>query len=771
MFRRYSLLLFFVALTGLNPEMAFAQDELSSCKSSYGDASRTERLEDNTRFYGTAEYPARIICDDMQFFADYAETFKTKDMVTAQGHVVYVSGGNRIAADRMEFNTKTRTGTFYNARGTAILGDRGESTDRSMFGGKEPDAYFWGESLTKLGPKKFKIENGGFTTCVQPTPRWEVVSGSVTINLDDYAFLTNSIFRVKGVPLMYLPIFYYPIQEDDRATGFLIPTYGASTLKGQMLSNAFFWAIGRSHDATIYHDWMSKAGNQLGGEYRYVLGPGSQGNSRFSFLDEESVTSNVGGVEQTTPGTRSYTISGDMMQRLPGSFSLRANADYFSSIVSQQTYQQDIARATNRNRRFGSYVTGAVGSYQISATADRTDYFYTASSLTTYGSMPRITISKPERPIAGSPVYLGVSSEYVTLLRSSTVDDVKTQDQGLTRFDVAPTVRVPFNRWPFLGINSAVTWRATYWTERLQTQAPVPLAPGGQVDEGVARQYFDFSVRATGPVFNRIFNPPEGKEGTKYKHVIQPSVTLQKVTNIDVFDQIVKLEGGDYTVGRTQVTYDLTNRLYAKKAVAREILSLSVNQSYYTDARAAQYDQQYQSSFTAKRASNFSPVAVTFRASPSDRLGGDFRTEWDPTAHALRSIAANANFSSGEWLFGSAGWSQRRYIPGLPGFDDPNFSDQYINSTVNVRGQRNRFGGNYSFNYDVKNDRFLNQRWVLYFNSQCCGVAIEYQSFNLQGSFVQTNVSHDRRFNVSFTLAGIGTFSNLFGAFGGQQSR
>ena len=176
MFRRYSFLLFF-ALTALNPEMASAQDELSSCKSSYGDAARSEKLEDNSRFYGTMEYPARIICDDMQFFADFAETFKKQDMVTAQGHVVYVSGGNRIAADRMEFNTRTRTGTFYNARGTAVLGDQGESTDRSMFGGKEPDAYFWGETLTKLGPKKYKIENGGFTTCVQPTPRWEVVSG------------------------------------------------------------------------------------------------------------------------------------------------------------------------------------------------------------------------------------------------------------------------------------------------------------------------------------------------------------------------------------------------------------------------------------------------------------------------------------------------------------------------------------------------------------------------------------------------------------------
>ena len=521
MFRRYSFLLFF-ALTALNPEMASAQDELSSCKSSYGDAARSEKLEDNSRFYGTMEYPARIICDDMQFFADFAETFKKQDMVTAQGHVVYVSGGNRIAADRMEFNTRTRTGTFYNARGTAILGDQGESTDRSMFGGKEPDAYFWGETLTKLGPKKYKIENGGFTTCVQPTPRWEVVSGSVTINLDDYAFLTNSVFRVKGVPLMYLPIFYYPIQEDDRATGFLIPTYGSSTLKGQMLSNAFFWAIGRSHDATVYHDWMSKAGQQLGGEYRYVLGPGSQGDSRFSLLDENGVTDSSGNVG---PGTRSYTISGNMMQRLPRAFSLRANADYFSSIVTQQTYQQDIARATNRNRRFGSYVTGAIGNYQVSATADRTDYFYTATSLTTYGSMPRVNISRSERPIAGSPVYLGVQGEYVTLLRSSSVDDVTTQDQGLTRFDVAPTVRVPFNRWPFLGINSAVTWRATYWTERLQICQCPPYRAGGR--------------RRGAPVL-RFLGPGDGaglqshlqsrprEEGTKDKHVIQPSVTLQR---------------------------------------------------------------------------------------------------------------------------------------------------------------------------------------------------------------------------------------------------
>ena len=94
------------------------------------------------------------------------------------------------------------------------------------------------------------------------------------------------------------------------------------------------------------------------------------------------------------------------------------------------------------------------------------------------------------------------------------------------------------------------------------------------------------------------------------------------------------------------MTYDLTNRLYAKKDVAREILSLSLNQSYYTDARAAQYDLQYQSSFTAQRSRrSFSPVALQFRASPTERFQADFRTEWDSdrarAAHASRRTATS----------------------------------------------------------------------------------------------------------------------------------
>ena len=57
---------------------------------------------------------------------------------------------------------------------------------------------------------------------------------------------------------------------------------------------------------------------------------------------------------------------------------------------------------------------------------------------------------------------------------------------------------------------------------------------------------------------------------------------------------------------------------------------------------------------------------------------------------------------------------------------------------------------------------------LVYYNAQCCGINFEYQSFNLEGLFLadRHGVSQDRRINLSFTLAGLSTFSNMLGAFG-----
>jgi LPS-assembly protein len=710
---------------------------------------------------GAPDRPVRIDCDDMHLSADQMEVFDGHQVV-ATGNVLFESETNRIAADRLEFDTNTRTGTFYNASGTVSLANR---VDRSMFGTQEPDAMFRGDEIHKLGPDTYKIVHGAFTTCVQPTPRWEMVAGSVTLKLNDHALLTNALLRVKGVPVMYLPIFYYPVQDDDRATGFLIPTYGTSTVRGQSITNYFFWAIDRSQDATIEHDWYSKTGQAIGGEYRYELGGGNRGNAQFNLLNEHSAAyQQADGSVKTTSAAKNFLMRGGLSQALGAGFHARANVNYTSSLAVQQRYQQDILQTNNRTRNIGGNVTGNWKGYVLSATAEKNDTFYDENSFTSTGGLPRISFSRGERPIGKSKIYFGVNSEYVTQIYKTEQEGVTRDDRGLTRLDVNPVVRIPFTKWPFLTLNSTVSWRDTYWTESLNTA-------GVQIPDSVNRRFFDLQARITGPVFNRIFDTPNNGYATKFKHVIEPTVVIQRVTGIDVFNQIVRTDGTDTIVGgTTRVTYSLNNRLYAKKESAREIVSLGITQSYYSNSTASQFDSQYQSSYNASaKPKNFSPVRIQSRVAPSGRFNVDFSTEFNSTAHTFTTFTASGSYNSSRFQV-TGGWSERRYLPNFPGFDNLALANHDLNASTTIHNPGNHLGGTYSFNYDIRNTNFRQQRILAFYNAQCCGINIEYQTYNLGGAsrFV---VPQDHRFNLSFTLAGIGTFSNFFGAFGGQTGR
>jgi len=702
----------------------------------------------------------QVDCNDIQLFADQAEVFSDTDRLRASGNVLFVSSTNRISAERLEFNTRTKTGTFFTASGIASIENRG--IDKSLFGSQEPDAYFWGETIEKLGPKTYRVTHGGFTTCVQPTPRWELVSGTATVTLEKHAVMSNTLLMVKGVPMFYLPVMYYPINKEDRATGFLIPLYGASTVRGQTLSVPFFWAINRSQDATLEYDFFSKTGMAYGGEYRYVQAPGSQGSLRTQFIDEHNSTySNPDGTTHEVPGQSSYTITGSMAQKLPHAWRVTGNANYFSSLVAQQRYQQNVYAATNTTRSFNAGVTGVVGKVNLTGSVDRSEYFSgsgAASNL--FGALPRVLASVAQQPIGKLPLYWTLQGEFVSLDRVDT-SGTKVSDRGLTRIDFLPTLRFPYTKWQFLTFNNTLSWRDTYWTESLQD--------GVQVDQSVSRQYFDMSTQITGPVFTRIFSSPD----RKLKHVIEPTLTIQRITGFDSYPHIVPLESADFvTPDVTKVVYGVNNRLYSKHKVAREVLSVRVSQTYYTDENSARVDAQYQSGFNPNLPpTHYSPVNVQTHISPDLHLDATISADYDTQANAIRTVAANGGWHSG-WVQTNAGWSQRRYIPDLSGFNDPNAASNYINAATSIRKPGNAFGGTYTFNYDLKRSAFLQQRYVLYYNSQCCGVGVEYQAFTYGTALAGlTGIPRDHRFNITFTLAGIGTFSNLLGAFGGQQTR
>ena len=148
----------------------------------------------------------------------------------------------------------------------------------------------------------------------------------------------------------------------------------------------------------------------------------------------------------------------------------------------------------------------------LNATLEQRDIFDSHDALTRDGTLPRVSLSRGERPIGRSPLYFGVTGEYVTFVRKTIDDDVTLVDQGLTRLDVNPTLRIPFTQVAVLH-GQLVGRLARHVLER------EPDAAGVQIPESIGRSYFDFQSRITGPVFNRIWNTPNNGYAEKFKHV------------------------------------------------------------------------------------------------------------------------------------------------------------------------------------------------------------------------------------------------------------
>jgi LPS-assembly protein len=690
-----------------------------------------------------------------KFFADQIELFGDKDLLVASGNVVFANAEGRLAAERAEFDLKKKTGTFYTASGTMPLGT---AADPQQFGNQAADVYFWGEIIERLGDQKYKVTHGGFTTCVQPTPRWELFTGSVVLNLNDYAVAKNTVLRVKGVPVIYMPWVYYPIQDDDRATGFLLPTYGTSTLRGQAISNAFFWAIGRSQDATFFHDWFTRAGQGFGTEYRYVAAAQSFGNIKVYRIDQNEHEYTDNGVTSTLPATKSLELAGNMNHLVSRNIRARARLEYFSDVTTQQLYYQDLYKATRNNRLIEGGLTAAFGPTSTSLLYQRSEYFNDADSSTLYGSTPRVTTTVAPQRIFGSPVYASLNTEYSYLPSRSISDGVVTSDNSHGRFDMTPTLRAPLSRLTFLSVNTSVNYRATYYS---RSAGPT----GGTVSDPYFRQYSSMHTDIVGPVFTRIWDRPTSVFAERLKHVIEPAFSVDMTSRIADFAKTpVVSDVSEFVVGSAgQLTYGLTNRFFAKgktvgdkRGQTREFITVGIQQTAYTNPQSAQYDSAYQSAFGYPFPRDRSPVALTGRVSPTSLLDGNLRAEYDTYGLGLQLLSAGGGINSRRASF-NANYSWRD-------LNDSNF----MSASTTMRWLDGRANGTYSLSWDIGRSYVVSQSIVGSYLAQCCGLQLEFQKFNYPESS-GIPIASDTRFNFGFVLAGLGTFSNFFGAFGGQR--
>ena len=718
---------------------------------------RTEIEGDHIRIVDAVEIP---MPSGDTFFADQVDIYTDTSRLIATGNVVVANAEGRISANRVEFDLATGTGTFHQAWGIMTLS---AAANPVQLGAADADVYFHGDVIEKLGPRRYKITRGGFTTCVQPTPRWEVVSGSVTITLDDYAMATNTVLRVKGVPVMYLPVIYYPMHDEERSTGFLMPTYGTSTLRGQALSNAFFWAIDRSQDATFFHDWFTRAGQGAGGEYRYVSSASSGGNIRLYRWAQNRAEYTTNGVVTVLPADTSYEVMGSATQSLGPAIRLRGRVDHSSNIVTQQLLHQNVYRASNPIRVVEGGASGVWGTLSANALYQRTEVFSSQTQSTVYGSTPRLNASVAPQRLFGSPVYGSLTSEYAHLPYQSLTSGATVSDLSVSRMDVVPNIRVPLSRLTFLTVNSTAAYRTTYYSKSLNAQ-------GVTIPEPYTRRYASVRSDVIGPVFTKIWDTPESLLSERMKHVIEPAFSVDYTSGLPQVRRVpFTADATEYVVGgATRFTYGLNNRLFYRgrtvngvRGVTQEFVTVGVQQTYYTKPEASRYDFQYYGNPSRTVPTDLSPVAVTVRVAPRPTVNASARLEYDVTGIGLQAISSALAMSTVSGSSASVGYTRVRYNRGP-------WASDYLSGSATASLLQRRLNASYSLNWDILRSYVVNQTIAASYMAQCCGIQVDFQNFNYPTA-VGIPIPSDRRFNFGFVLAGLGTFSNFFGAFGGQR--
>ncbi len=150
---------------------------------------------------------------------------------------------------------------------------------------------------------------------------------------------------------------------------------------------------------------------------------------------------------------------------------------------------------------------------------------------------------------------------------------------------------------------------------------------------------------------------------------------------------------------------------------------------------------------------------MNIRVTPSELFDSTTRLEYSVHGEGLHVLTTGTTARLGE---GSTTVSYSRYRRSAN--SKPESS---LTWGTNMDLLQGRARGSYSLTWDIGRATILNQAIGLSYLAQCCGIQAEFQEITYPRSSSNFPIPSDRRFNVSFILAGLGTFSNFFGAFGG----
>jgi LPS-assembly protein len=680
---------------------------------------------------------------DMKLTADEVDYDQESHEAEARGHVIFDNylDGQKLLCDHGKYNVDTKTGIFYDASGTSpakIVARPGILTSSNPF-------YFEGKWAERQ-EDRYILHDGFVTDCKVPRPWWRMTAPKFDIIPGNRALAYHAVFRIRGIPIFYSPVFYKSLKKTPRKSGFLTPHVGHSTSRGEMFGISYYWAINRSYDALYEIQDFTERGLAHTFDFRGKVRPGTDFNFHLYGVNDRGIQ--IGDTLQKQGG---YLLSFDGRSDLGNGWEARVQINYLSSFLFRQSFTESFHEAIFSESHSVGYLTKHWSTFGFNVIAERDEEFQSTApdDKVVIRKLPEVEFLSRERLIVGGVLPIWFSLESSAGFVDRTQPDFQTR-QFVDRLDLFPRVSTAFH---FAGFSLAPSFGVR------ETNYGSSLVGGELNGHNLLRSYREFRVELIPPSLSRIYNSPKWLGGEKVKHVIEPRIEYVFRDGITDFKRLIRFDENDLASDTNEVRISLANRLFVKNkdGAVNEVFSWELSQSRYFDPTfggAAVPGQRNVVQSTSEidgfafldGPRNYSPVSSVLRF--QHRIGVEWRLDYDP----LRKEISNSGFSTDAHFskyFVSLGHTQVRTDPLV----SPN-SNQF-RGTFGI-GNPNQKGWNGAFSayYDYKKGILEFATTQVTYNTDCCGISFQYRRFNI-------GARDETQYRVAFAIANIGSFGTL----------
>ena len=245
-------------------------------------------------------------------------------VATAKGSVEARQAGRTLRAEEVVYNEATGVITakgdvqIINPDGTAefadevVLDDEMRAGVATAFSARlTQNIKIAAATAVKRNENVNELNKAIYTPCPvcakDPDPTWSIEADRVTQDKKNKIVrYENARIRVKGVPFLYLPVFWHADPQAEARSGFLPPKLGASDRRGVSYEQPYYWRISPYQDLVISPQINGDVNPFLNLRYRKRFYSGIV-DARFGYTHDSDFDGNGDRFGEKT--SRSYVLA------------------------------------------------------------------------------------------------------------------------------------------------------------------------------------------------------------------------------------------------------------------------------------------------------------------------------------------------------------------------------------------------------------------------------------------------------------------------------